>query len=514
MTNSISENNKRIAKNTLLLYVRMLFNMLVALYTSRVILNALGVEDFGISNVVGGLVAMFSLISSSLSSSVSRFLTFELGRGNHEKLRNIFSTSVIIHLGLSFIVLILMETIGLWFLNTHMTISPERIEAANWVFHGSVLTFILGLISVPYNATIISHEHMGVYAYIGILQTILRLFIALFLAYGAGKFDKLILYSILTVAVSIICQIIYWLYCKNHFSESQIKWSIDKSTIKEMTSFAGWNFIGCTAGLLKDQGVNILLNLFFNPAINAARGIAYTVNSAIGGFAGNFMTALNPQITKSYAAGNTEYTFSLVERGSRFSYYILLIFIIPIFLESEFILTLWLKQFPDHTLNFVHLVLILMLIEILSNTLITLQTATGKIRDYQLAVGGMLLMNFPLSWFCLKVGCPPESTMLVAIIVGIFCLVLRLIFLQKMTGLSMYHYMQHVCLNVLFVTCMSSIIPCAIIYFLEDNCTRAILTIVFSFISSICCIYYIGCDKTEREFIQAQIEKLYKRIKP
>lgn len=426
--NQTAENTKRIAKNTLMLYVRMLFGMLVSLYTSRVVLNTLGVEDYGIHNVVGGFVAMFSLISSSLSSASSRFLTFELGKGNMEQLKRVFSTSLLIHIALAIIVFVLLETVGVWFLNARMTIPAERLYAANWVFQASIVSFILGLISVSYNASIVSHEHMGVFALIGMSNVFLNLGIVLFLAYSPWAFDKLIVYSLLLLFVGICTQCIYFYYCRKHFEECRLRLNVDKKTWKEMGSFAGWNFIGCTAGLLKDQGVNLLLNLFVGPILNAARGIAVAVNNAVSAFAGNFMIAVNPQITKSYAAGDRLYMFNLVERGSRFSFYIIFILAMPILFETEFVLTLWLKQYPEHTVNFVRFVLLLTLCDTLSNTLITLQCATGKIRNYQIVVGGMLLMNFPLSYICLKMNMQPESIYIVALFVSVVCLILRLWF--------------------------------------------------------------------------------------
>ena len=500
-----AENTKRIAKNTLMLYVRMLFGMLVSLYTSRVVLQALGVEDYGIYNVVGGVVAMFSIISNSLSSSVGRFLTFELGKGDMEGLKKVFSTSLSIHVALVLVIVLLSETLGLWFLNTHMTIPENRLYAANWVFQASVLTFVINLLSVPFSASIVSHERMSAFAYIGILDIVLRLLIVLFIAYSGWNFDRLIIYSLLLVGVVCIMQAIYWNYCTRNFEECKFGFSFDVNYWKEMSSFAGWNFIGCTAGLLKDQGVNILLNLFIGPIINAARGIANTVNNVLASFSGNFMTALNPQITKSYAAGNYDYMFSLVERGSRFSYYILLLFALPMLFETEFVLTLWLKHYPEHTVNFVRLILIVTMCDILSNTLINLQVATGKIRNYQLAVGGVLLMNFPLSYICLKMGFPPESTLIVALIVAVCCLFLRLLFLRKMVGLSMKRYLRKVCGNVLFVTLLAMIIPSFIYTQMSDSIIRFVTICVFTTVCSSIAIYWGGCSMNEREFIKEKI---------
>lgn len=510
MTNQ-QENTKRIAKNTLMLYVRMLFGMLVSLYTSRVVLQALGVEDYGIYNVVGGVVAMFSMISNSLSSSVSRFLTFELGKGNLEGLKRVFSTSLSIHVALVLVIVLLSETLGLWFLNTHMTIPENRLYAANWVFQASVLTFVINLLSVPFSASIVSHERMSAFAYIGILDIMLRLLIVLFIAYSGWNFDRLIIYSLLLVGVVCIMQAIYWNYCTRNFEECKFGLSFDVNYWKEMSSFAGWNFIGCTAGLLKDQGVNILLNLFIGPIINAARGIANTVNNVLASFSGNFMTALNPQITKSYAAGDYDYMFSLVERGSRFSYYILLLFALPMLFETEFVLTLWLKHYPEHTVNFVRLILIVSMCDILSNTLINLQVATGKIRNYQLVVGGMLLMNFPLSYFCLKMGLSPESTLIVALIVAVCCLFLRLFFLRKMVGLSMKRYLCKVCGNVLLVTLVATIIPALLFFRMSDGWVRFLIICIISILITITSIYWIGCNANERNFIREKVFKIIRK---
>lgn len=506
-----SENTKRIAKNTLMLYVRMLFGMLVSLYTSRVVLQALGVEDYGIYNVVGGFVAMFSMISTSLSSSVSRFLTFELGRGDMEQLKKVFSTSLCIHLVLAGIVFLVAESVGVWFLNTQMTIPADRLYAANWVFQASLVAFMFGLFSVPYNASIVAHERMTAFAYIGILDIILRLFIILFIAYAPFHFDRLIVYALLLVVLKLSIQIVYWAYCKKHFEECRLQFRFYRDTWKSMSTFAGWNFIGCTAILLKDQGVNILLNLFIGPVINAARAIAGTVNNVLSSFASNFMTALNPQITKSYAVGDYSYMFSLVERGARFSYYILLVFALPVLFETDFILTLWLKSYPEHTVNFVRLILLVTLCDVLSNTLINLQSATGKIRNYQLAVGGMLLMNFPFSYICLKLGFPPESVLIVALLVALCCLLLRLLFLHKMVGLPVCRYLYKVCGNVVVVTIAALLLPLLFMWQMQDGFLRFFVVSLLSVICTLCSVYWIGCTSHEKGFIKDKLLAILKK---
>lgn len=507
-----SENTKRIAKNTMMLYCRMLFSMLISLYTSRVVLNTLGVEDYGIYNVVGGFVAMFSLISGSLSSSVGRFLTFELGRGDMDRLKRTYSTSLLIHIVLAVIIFVSMETIGVWFLNNKLTIPTERIYAANWVFQASIFSFMFGLLAVPYNALIVAHERMSAFAYIGILEITLKLAIVLFVAHCPFLFDKLITYSLLLTGLGILMRFVYVSYCRRNFSESEFHLKIDKSYLKEMASFAGWNFIGCSALLLKNQGTDVLLNLYFGPVVNAARGIASVVNGAISSFSGNFMTALNPQITKSYAANDREYSQLLVERGARFSFFIMFIFALPIFLEADFVLTIWLKQYPEHTVNFVRLILVLSFCDIVSNTLITLQSATGKIRNYQLAVGITLLMNFPLSYICLYWDCPPESVLVVAVFVSIACMVLRLYFVQQSTQLSIRRFLLKVCVRILFVVVCSSILPIIFRSNMEYGCLRFLVVGAISVLSSGVMILLLGCTKGERNFIIENVHILRKRL--
>lgn len=509
MVSSHTENTKRIAKNTLMLYVRMLFGMLVSLYTSRVVLNTLGVEDYGIYNVVGGVVAMFSLVSSSLSASVSRFLTFELGRGDMERLKETFSTSLMIHLVLAGIVFILAESIGIWFLNTQMTIPSERLYAANWVFQASILSFMFSLSSVPYNASITSHERMSAFAYIGILDVVLRLLIVLFIAYAPFHFDRLIVYSLLLVLVGISLQCIYLWYCRKNFEECRFKLHFNKGRWKEMSAFAGWNFIGCTAGILKDQGVNILLNIFWGPVVNAARGIAFSVNSAVSGFAGNFMAAINPQITKSYATKDYQYMFFLIEKGSCFSFYILWILSLPILFETDFILKLWLKNYPEYSVEFVRLVLLLSLCDIISNSLITSLSSTGKIRNYQIVVGSILLLNFPFSYICLNLGFSPDSTLVISIIMSLLCLVVRLIFLKKMIGLSVSFFFKNVCVKILYVSFCSMMMPLLLTIIIPHSLWKSFLVICVSIMSALFIVYFGGCSRKEKQFIRDMLFKKY-----
>ena len=499
-----SENNKRIAKNTLLLYVRMLFMMAVSLYTSRVVLNALGVEDFGIYNVIGGVVAMFSILSGSLSAAITRFITYELGTENQENLKKIFSTAVTIQISLAILIILLAEVTGVWFLNVKMNIPDERIVAANWVFQFSILTFAINLISVPYNASIIAHERMSAFAYISILEAIGKLAIAFLII--ISPMDKLIFYAILMCIVALVIRFAYGVYCKRHFEECTYHFIFDKDLLKQMFGFAGWNFIGAASAVLRDQGGNVVINLFCGPAVNAARGIAFQVNAAISGFVTNFMTALSPQITKSYASGEHHYMMTLIYQGARFSFYMLLLLSLPVLLNTHYLLELWLKIVPDHTVLFVQLVLAFAMSESISNPLVTAMLATGRIRNYQLVVGGLQMMNLPISYVLLRMDAFPEVIIVVAIGISQCCLVARLLMLRGMIGLSVKKYLKKVYINILTVTIAAAIIPFLLTCKLEESFQTFILSSLAAVICTGIAIYYIGCNKSERQFV---LNKLY-----
>lgn len=511
MSTQTLDNNKRIAKNTLLLYFRMLFMMVVSLYTSRVILNALGVEDFGIYNVVGGVVAMFSVISGSLSAAISRFITYELGKGDQSKLNKIFSASVTIQLLLSLIIVVLIESVGVWFLNAKMTIPETRMTAANWVLQFSIITFVINLISVPYNAAIIAHEKMSAFAYISILEVVGKLVIAFLIL--VSPIDKLIFYAILMCAVAVVVRFTYGHYCKKHFTECTYHFHWDKDILKQMFGFAGWNFVGAASAILRDQGGNIVINLFNGPAVNAARGIAIQVNNAVTGFVTNFMTALNPQITKSYASGDREYMMTLIYQGARLSFYMLLLLSLPILVNTHYILVLWLKLVPEHAVLFVQLMLVFAMCESISNPLITAMLATGKIRNYQLIVGGLQMMNLPLSYICLRIGCMPESVLIVAICISQCCLAARLYLLRGLIGLSSIKYMKNVYLNILMVTILSVIAPCLLAMNIPESFLSFILTSLVAVMATIIMEFYIGCNQKERAFVRNKLQKLTQKIK-
>jgi len=505
------ENNKRIAKNTLFLYARMLVLMLISLFTSRVVLDSLGEANYGIYNVVGGIVVIFGFISGPLSGAISRFLTFELGTGNKERLSTIFSTSVNIQILMSIVVAIICEVIGVWFLNTQMNIPPDRYDAANFVLHCSIIAFVIGLISVPYNATIISHEKMNVFAYIGILEAVLKLAIA-YLIY-ISTVDKLKLYAALIVLVALLVCIIYGLYCNRHFEEAKYRMILDKSLFKEMSSYAGWSLFGNTAFMLNTQGVNMLINVFFGVKMNAARAVAVQIEGAVTQFVNNFMTALNPQIIKSYAAKDYSFLFKLVDRGTRFSYYIMFIFVVPIILEADTILSIWLKQVPEDTAVFTRLVLIGTLTTVMGNSMLTAIQATGDIKRYEIEVTTLGCMVFPLTWIAYKLGAPAYATYVIYAVIYYNLNFIRLAILKRKMDFPVRHFIKWVMMRLMAVSILCFIIPSAVVLLMEPSFSRLIVTTIISLLWSAGCIYYLGMDKEERMFIYKKIVSLVLKIK-
>lgn len=507
----MEEKSKRIAKNTLLLYLRMLVTMVVGLFTSRVILNTLGVSDFGIYNVVGGFVGMFSMISGSLSSAIGRFITFELGKGNIEKLKMIFSTSVNIQIIFITIGIIVAEIFGGWFLNEKMVIPIERLYAANWVFQFSIICLAIDMLSIPYNACIIAHEKMSAFAYISIYEVITKLLIAWLIV--ISPIDKLIFYSLLMCLVSLSMRMIYGYYCNKHFSECKYQFILNKELLKEMFSFAGWNFIGQSSALLREQGGNLIINLFCGPTVNAARGIASQVNSAVSRFYSNFMMAVGPQITKSYAAKDYEYMTKLAHQGARLSFFLLFFLSLPIIVNIHYILHLWLNVVPKHTSNFVILVMIFTMCESLSNPLITIMLATGRIRNYQIVVGGLQMLNLPMSYILLKLGSVPETVLIVAIFLSLVCLIARLIMLKTMIKFSPSAYFIKVLLPVIKVFIFASIIPIFISQCIGENFVNFLINCIVACICSTITIYFIGCNVNEKNMIKSKFQYLIQKLR-
>lgn len=505
-----SSSNKRIAKNTLLLYVRTIFIMFISLYTSRVVLNALGVENYGIYNVVGGVVAMFSLISGSLSSSISRFITFELGKGNIEKLKVIFSTSINIQVAISVIVLFLGETIGVWFLKTHMNIPDGRLDAAIWVLHCSLIMFCVNLINIPYNACIIAHERMTAFAYVSILEASLRLLICYLIV--VSPFDRLISYAVMLVIVSFVIRLVYGIYCSRHFEECKYQMIYDRKQLREMTGFAGWTFMTSCSYLFNTQGVNILINIFFGVTLNAARGVATQVDAAIMQFVNNFTMAINPQITKQYACGKTEEMFLLVCRGAKFSYFLLLIFSLPVLFETEYILTMWLKIVPDHAVMFLRLTIIGSMINMLGNTGYTACMATGTVRRYVIWISSVGCLVFPLTWICFTLGMAPESTYVVFILVYVSVDTVRLYIMKGLLKFPPIMFIKEVVVRILLVSTVAVIIPAIIIYSMPPSFIRLVISVLVCVLMASTTIYTLGLTSRERIVVSNKIVQMKNKM--
>lgn len=496
---SNSANNKRIAKNTLLLYVRMLFGMLVSLYTSRVILQTLGVEDYGVYNVVGGVITMFTFLNGAMSSATSRYITFEIGKGDMEQLKEVFSTALQIHAIIALLIVILGETVGLWFLMNELVIPDGRMDAAMWVYQCSVVTAVVTIMSVPYNADIIAHEKMSAFAYISVLEIILKLAIVYLLV--VLPFDKLKVYAVLVLMVGLLIWYIYARYCHNHFEESHYIHHIDKPLLKEMSSFAGWSFWGNLAGILYTQGLNMMLNIFFGPVVNAARGIATQIQGVVQQFVANFQMALNPQITKTYAAGELQKMHSLMFRSARFSFMLLFFLSLPIMLETNYILTLWLGIVPENTVIFARIIIAISLIYTIANPCVIANQATGKVKVYQAVVGGLLLLILPISYIVLKMGAPAYSVFIVHFCVESVAQFARMYMLRNMIDLPLWSYVKNIYLPIMGVVLLSIVMPLLVYSNMQEGFIRLLAVSMTCVISVAMTSLFIGMTRNERTFL-------------
>lgn len=501
-----SENNKRIAKNTLMLYIRMLFTMVVSLFTSRVILQTLGIEDYGVYSVVGGIIPMFAFINGGMVAATQRYLSFEIGKGNLTQLKKVFSTSLQIHALIAFIIILLGETIGLWFLYEKLVIPVERMTAAFWVYQCSIVACVINIMSVPYNADIIAHEKMSAFAYISILEVVLKLIIVY--ALYITPWDKLITYAVLILSVQIIIRLVYARYCNKHFDESHYHHHIDKLLFKEMFSFAGWSCWGNLAGVLYTQGLNIILNIFFGPIVNAARGIAVQVQSTVQQFVGNFQVAINPQITKNYATGELSQMHNLMFRSARFSFFLLFFLTLPVLLETEYILTLWLRTVPPDTVIFTRWMIGISLIYTIANPCVIANQATGKVKVYQAVVGGILLLILPISYIVLRLGAPAYSVFIVHFCVESVAQVARMFMLRKYINLPMRAYLRHIYLPILIVVISSCPLPIYVNHLMNESFIRFLIVGATCVLSVGITTFMFGLNKYERNFFICKLLKL------
>ena len=512
MSNQTSDNNKRIAKNTLLLYVRMLFTMAVSLFTSRVILNTLGVEDYGINNVVGGIVTMFSVLSGSLSASISRFITFELGKGNIERLKTVFSTGVNIQLGMSVLIIVIAEAAGIWFLNTKMNIPSDRMVAANWVFQCAILTFVLNLLSVPYNAAIIAHEKMSAFAYISVVEVTLKLIIVYMLT--ISPFDRLKTYAVLLLCVGAVIRFIYGYYCKRHFEECRYSFIMDRQLIKSMTSFAGWSSTSSIVWIFNTQGINIISNIFFGVVVNAARGVATQVEGIVKGFVVNFTTAVRPQIIKSYSAGDKAYLFKLVCSSTKYSYFLMLIFFVPFLFEAEVILRLWLKKYPDYAPLFLRLTLVSTLVGLLGDLLFTNILAVGKLKLYMILETIITGLVFPATYIFFYIGYSPAFPYVFYALAYTILIIVRLFYLKREEQFPVKKFWLDVLKPVLLVTILACVVPYVFkfLIFKSDDILYSIADIFICGISVLVSIYFAGTNTEEKIFIKNKLQLVYNHL--
>lgn len=508
----VSQNNKRIAKNTLFLYMRQFLIMGITLYTSRVVLRELGVLDYGIYNVVGGVVALIGVLNSSMSVASQRYITYEMGQGNIERLRSVFNSSFFIYCIISIALLVLGESIGMWFIDNHMVIPDDRINAAHWVFQFSLFACINTMLSNPYNACIIAHEHMNVYAYISVLEVILKLLVVYLLSMVA--FDKLIAYAILILACQFIVAFMYRWYCIKHFQECRISFSFDKATFKQLLSFSGWNFMGSFASLLKTQGLNIVLNMFFSPVINASRGIAVQVNNAVSQFFSNFYTAFRPQIIKYYAQNDIDNMVKLVSRSSLYSYYLMLFITLPILLETPAIIHLWLGQTPDYVVSFTRLIVLITVCDAMSNPLMTVVQAVGNLKRYQAVLTPIILLNIPLSYIALLYGFSPNTVFYISLCLSFICLIVRLIFVKYfIRRFSLKKYLCRVYGRCVLVTIAAMIMPLCLYIMTNKSLMQFFMNVVICVICSSVSIYLLGMSRAERDKLNKIIKNRLNLIK-
>ena len=489
---------KRIAKNTLLLYIRMGLIMLVSLYTSRVILDALGEVDMGIYNTVAGIVMMFAFLSNTMSTACQRFYAYEMGRDSQQGLRLVFSLCVTVFIAIAVIVVLLCETLGIWLLYKKIK-TDGRFDAAQWVFQCAILSFVFTILRTPYQGMIIIKEKMKVFTYISVVEALGNLGIALLIANTAN--DRLILYGILMLAINILISLYYIFYCTRYWSECRYRLCWSYSKFKEIFSFAGWNMIGSMASVFKSQGLTILLNMFFGNALVAARAMAYKVYSTIQQFADNFFVAMKPQLLKSYAAGDKDGMFHLVYQSSKFSFFLLYAISLPLLLETPFILDIWLKAVPASTVLFTRLVIINALVDVLATPLATSMQAYGNIRNYQLLCGGMMLLILPVAWVCLKCGLPAASIFIVSIVICALTVILRLLLVRHYLGMPVRKYLCRVLCPLVAVALLSSVLPLLLEVRLTAGVWRCIWVCITSLLMTGVAIYAVGLTKTERKHI-------------
>ena len=488
----------------------MLFSMIVGFFTSRILLNQLGIIDFGVYNVVGSIIVIFTFLNSTLLIGTQRFINFELGRGNHENLNKVFSASVVIYVIFAILIFIVAETLGLWFLNTHMNIPQDRMTAANYVYQFTIFSTILSLNQIPYTASIIAHEHMKQYATIGIISTILH-FIAVSLLFFF-KTDKLILYGLMVFLMVLITSLLYKIYCNRKFKETRFKFCTEKYWYRQMLSFSGWNLFSSISMTLNGQIVGIILNIFFGPVLNAARGLTEQVSGTVRGFVSNFQVAVNPRIIQSYASGDISNFFSLIFKSAKFSFFLLLIIMLPVCIRIESLLVIWLKTVPEYTADFCRIALLASTINTFSLPLATAANANGNIKKFQLYTGIFEIMNIPLSYFFLRIGFQPIVVYFISLIIIVITLYVRLVVLKNLVNLDVSYFVRSVVFRSLITGVVAWGLSCVIANYLDsDNFFLILSYLILSIICTGLTIYIMGLDIGERQYVVNAVRKFIKK---
>lgn len=504
--------NKRIARNTLMLYLRMGVSMLVSLYTARIVLGALGEVDYGILNVVMGCVAIFTFLNGALSGSTSRFLTFELGKGDANQLKRTFRATVVIHLILAIAVIILCETVGLWLLTHKLVIPADRMTAAHLAYQISIISMVVSIIQVPYGAAIIAHEKMAIYAYMSLFDVGAKLLMA-FLIQAIGG-DKIIVWALITMAIGILYTIVYILYCNKQFDETRnIKFQRDTALYKQLFSYSWWDLIGQISGMLQGQGINMLLNIFFGPIINTARAISYQVQGALTQFANNFMLASRPQIIKLYAAGKTDDMMKLVYRSSCMAFYLSFVLTLPLCMEMKYVLDFWLGKYPAETIPFTMLILVNSLIVNIKSSRVAAIHATGHIKLTNIVVGLILCSVFPIAYILLSSGFEATSVFVAMIIITLIAEVMAVFVLRRYINFSVSNYWIQVYGRCILVAICSVLPVYAVHSAMEVGFVRLIAVSTTSLIVVSILVYTVGIDRETRVAFNNFVRQLFYKLK-
>ena len=498
----ISENSRRIARNTVFLYFRMLLLMLIGLFTARVILRNLGFDDYGLYNAVGSVVAISNVVAMSVSAAIGRFITAGLGEGDTEKSRRIFAVSQAVSICLCLVVLLLVETVGLWFLNTQMDIPAGREDAANWVYQCSAGVLLLSLMSVPYNATILAHERMSAFAYVSIVEAVLKLSVAIAILYS--PVDKLKLYALLMLGVAFLVRLSYGLYCRRHFEETLTRPVFDRSMFRKLLSFAGWNFLGSGTFLLNTQGTTILTNIFYGVGMNAPRGVAGQIENIVKQFVNNVVIAINPQITKSYVAGNKDYSFELACKGSKYAVLIILLFLVPYIFEADRLSLLLFGKNPEGTGIFSTLAILCVMMDLVLTTFATLELAHGDIKRYYIIISSVSILILPITWLAFAMGAPAWSAYIVFIAVYLVADLLKLLIIRSQTGFALQKFLRDVLVPCGTVAAVSICLTAACRCFFPDGWWRMVTVLFVSSFATVVCSYFAALTPGEREFIKSK----------